>query len=276
MTDQKPTFHPENPASYRNSLQADASADYLTRLLWDALEYSAYGYGLYHAADLARRLEIPAISAIEFGVAGGNGLLALERHAAAIEAETGVRIEVWGFDTGIGMPPPQDWRDMPYRFREGNYCMDVDKLRARLTRARLVLGNVAQTVQDFLTGQTPAPVGFAAFDLDYHSATLQAFGLFEGDHAAFLPRCQLYFDNIIGHELSSYNRFVGELAAIGDFNAAHDTMKIAPSMALHRFVVSRRWYHQIYLLHRFTHPAYATYISRAGPQSLALNPDAPE
>lgn len=43
-----------------------------------ALNWTArpnYAYCTYHAADLARRLGIPRISVIEFGVAGGNGLL---------------------------------------------------------------------------------------------------------------------------------------------------------------------------------------------------------
>ena len=231
---------------------------------------------MHHAAVLAARLGLPAISAIEFGVAGGNGLLALERHAERIEADTGVRIEVYGFDTGTGMPAPQDYRDMPYRFREGNYRMDVEALRARLTRAELVLGDVAETAAGFAAARRPAPIGFAAFDLDYHSSTMAAFRLFAADHTAFLPRCQLYFDDIIGHEISSYNRFVGELAAIEDFNAAHAEMKIAPSMALHRFPINLIWYHQIYLLHRFTHPQYATYISGAGPDSLSLQGPADE
>ncbi|MFN3825403.1 MAG: hypothetical protein ACK4GW_05680 [Pseudorhodobacter sp.] len=270
MTQRKPFDLSGDVPKIRARLREDETADYLTRLLWGALDYPAYGYGLHHAAILAGRLGLPAVSAIEFGVAGGNGLLALEAHAARIEAYTGVRIEVYGFDTGCGMPPPRDHRDMPYRFREGNYRMDAAALRARLTRAELVLGDVAETAAGFAEARHPAPIGFLAFDLDYHSSTMAAFGLFEAGHATFLPRCQIYFDNIIGHEISSYNRFVGELAAIGDFNAAHADMKIAPGMALHRFAINLPWYRQIYLLHRFTHPLYASYISGAGPESLAL------
>jgi hypothetical protein len=43
-----------------------------------------YAYGVFHAADLAKRLGVSAISVIEFGVAGGLGLLALENIAASI------------------------------------------------------------------------------------------------------------------------------------------------------------------------------------------------
>lgn len=45
--------------------------------VWDRPEYV---YGLFRAAELAKRLKLPGVSAIEFGVAGGNGLVALEVH----------------------------------------------------------------------------------------------------------------------------------------------------------------------------------------------------
>ena len=38
-----------------------------------------YTWGLLHSAYLARSLGLPRISTIEFGVAGGNGLIALEK-----------------------------------------------------------------------------------------------------------------------------------------------------------------------------------------------------
>ena len=47
------------------------------------------------------------ISVIEFGVAGGAGLLSLERTAELVEARTKVQRGVHGFDTGVGLPNPQ-------------------------------------------------------------------------------------------------------------------------------------------------------------------------
>ena len=47
---------------------------------------------------------------LEFGVAGGAGLLSLERIAELVEGLTGVEIEVHGFDTGTGLPAPKDYR----------------------------------------------------------------------------------------------------------------------------------------------------------------------
>src|SRR5690606_4085480 len=40
-----------------------------------------YAYGIHRACDLARKLGIPRITAIELGVAGGNGLVAMEANA---------------------------------------------------------------------------------------------------------------------------------------------------------------------------------------------------
>src|SRR5580698_8172310 len=71
-----------------------------------------YAYGVYQAADLAKRLKLPAVSVVEFGVAGGRGLLELERLAEVIGPHFGVRISVIGFDNATGLPTPTDYRDL--------------------------------------------------------------------------------------------------------------------------------------------------------------------
>ena len=63
-----------------------------------------YAYGVFSAAQLAKSLGLPGISVVEFGVAGGRGLRALEKISALVEQDTGVRINVVGFDSGTGMP----------------------------------------------------------------------------------------------------------------------------------------------------------------------------
>src|SRR5262245_51806359 len=65
-----------------------------------------YAYGVQQAAVLAQRLGVPAISVIEFGVAGGRGLLALESAARNTSSATGVEVHVYGFDRQSGLPPP--------------------------------------------------------------------------------------------------------------------------------------------------------------------------
>ena len=79
-----------------------------------AFERANYAYLVYNAAALAHRLGHQRVSILEFGVAGGNGLLSLERHADWVEKHFPVKIEIYGFDTGEGLPAPVDYRDLQY------------------------------------------------------------------------------------------------------------------------------------------------------------------
>ncbi|HEY2155265.1 MAG TPA: hypothetical protein VGH33_06520, partial [Isosphaeraceae bacterium] len=116
-----------------------------TRALWDISDRPAYLVGVHYAARRAVRERVRAISVIEFGVAGGDGLLALEREAEAVEKEVGVSIQVYGFDNGpAGLPAfIGDHRDHPDKWKPGDFPMDVNLLRSKLgRRTTLILGNV--------------------------------------------------------------------------------------------------------------------------------------
>jgi hypothetical protein len=231
---------------------------YTAKLNYSVLHRPHYGHCVLHAALLARELGLSRISAIEFGVAGGNGLLALERHAEYVTAETGVQIAVYGFDSGAGMPPPSDYRDMPYLWREGYFAMDLDQLNARLRSAKLLLGQVEETVAGFCAQEEPPPIGFIAFDLDYYSSTVAALKIFESEERYLLPRIACYFDDVVGDIDWAFNEFMGELLAIKEFNANHDRIKLALVEGL-RFSsarVPRLWHEQIYVAHLFDHPDY--------------------
>ena len=79
--------------------------------------------------------------AIEFGAAAGNGVVVMENLAAAVEKEMGVQIHVIGFDTGAGLPDvANNYRNHPNQWPTGLYAMEVDNIRAKLHRARLILG----------------------------------------------------------------------------------------------------------------------------------------
>ena len=202
--------------------------------IWDRPNYA---YGIYRAADLARRLNLRAISVAEFGVAGGNGLIAMERIADEIGRYMGIDIAVYGFDTGEGMPQSEGYKDLPFYFQPRYYKMDVEKLRPRLRRAQLLLGEVADTIPRFLE-QPIAPLGFISFDLDYYSSTRRAFSVFEGLAESRLPRIYCYFDDITS-EIGCYNEFIGELCAIREYNEEHETKKIAHLHGLEWMLVHR-------------------------------------
>jgi hypothetical protein len=239
---------------------------------WNVLPYSYYAYGLFHGCRIAKALGLTAVSAIEFGVAGGNGLVALEAHARTVQRLTGVTVNVYGFDTGEGLTAPRDYRDMPYRFKQGNYKMDITKLKNRLANASLVLGDVEETVPTFIERYAPAPIAFASFDLDYYSSTMAALRLFASDQADayFLPRIFMYFDDVVGDTTSLYNEFVGELAAIRDFNAQNKYIKIAENRVFRNYNINFNWYHQSYVMHRFHHELYDSYLSKDSGKSLSL------
>lgn len=213
-----------------------------TRLAYGKTPRPPYAYGMYQAALLAERLGLSKISAIEFGVAGGIGLLAMEKIAQEVEKEVSVEFEIYGFDTGSGLPEPIDYRDLPYIFRRGDYKMDEAKLRARLNHAKLVIGNVSDTVPSFFENYNPAPIGFVSIDLDFYSSTVDALILFDMNYQYMLPRVFCFFDDIISSDLAIHNEWVGELRAIKEFNEKHKLRKIAPIYGLrHHRNLEKSW-----------------------------------
>jgi hypothetical protein len=120
---------------------------YTDRLLIGAVDRPNYGYCIFQAAKLAKSLEYPRISVIEFGCGGGNGLVNAEMHINEVTKIFPVDIELYGFDRGAGMPCPQDYRDMPHYFSEGIFEMDIPALQRRLKQAKLVIGDVKETLR---------------------------------------------------------------------------------------------------------------------------------
>ena len=210
---------------------------------------------------MAKALGYPGTTVVEFGVAGGNGLVALEQHASAIERAYGLTVDVVGFDSGIGLPAIRDYRDLPYRFGQGFYPMDSDKLRNRLSRAHVKLGEISDTLPPF-GASCRFPIGAVLIDLDYYSSTKSAFAIF--DVAPTLPRVPVYFD-----DLWLATPFTGEWAAIHDYNEAHPMQKIAQTWALAH---GERWRSQVFEWHKFDHQDYCRLLASKTTQGrLPLN-----
>jgi hypothetical protein len=120
--------------------------------LWDTWDRPEYLTGVLYGADQAKREGEASMSAIEFGVASGQGLLTLQAAAQAVEAETGVGVYVYGFDSGIGLYPAVcGYRDHPDKWQMGDYPMfNEEALRSQLTsKTSLILGDVATTASEF-------------------------------------------------------------------------------------------------------------------------------
>ncbi len=197
-----------------------------TRALWDLSERPAYLLGLNFAARQAIREGVRAFSAVEFGVAGGNGLIVLEKEAAAISRDHDLAISVVGFDRGSGGLPDfiGDHRDHPDIWKPGDFPMDEAALRARLSpTTQLFLGDVAASLPRFLGDQTQPPLGFISFDLDLYSSTSSALMVLSSPAARMLEHVALAFDDV-DHARS--HRFAGELLAIDEFNERSQRVKI--------------------------------------------------
>src|SRR5262249_10852493 len=235
-----------------------------SKVAFDLVRPRKYAFGTLEAARGARDQGKREVTIIEFGVAAGGGLLGMCDLAKRVTEITGVKIKVVGFDTGVGMPPPVDYRDHPDLYQAGDFPMDQESLRKKLpSNARLIIGELGDTVPRFLAElNTEAPIGFVPVDVDYHSSAVAALQIFADPiPSKYLPLPILYLDDIV---LPSHSRFSGELLAVEEFNAAHQLRKIDQ----HRFLRSQRifkqarWIDQIFLLHVFDHPVMHTAGSR--------------
>lgn len=224
---------------------------YPTRLYKEAVPRPYYGFPIFHSLRLAKSLGYKKVSIIEFGVAGGSGLVNIEYHVKEIQKIIDIDVEIYGFDSAVGLPKTLDYRDLPYFWKEGFYKMDIPKIKSRLSSAELILGDVKETLKNF----DCAPVACVIVDLDYYSSTVAALEIFNKPH---LPRVFCYFDDVapISGEICLFNEFTGELLAINEYNTKNTSRKIA------KYVGKNTTYKDnIYIVHDFEHPQYNTYVN---------------
>ena len=217
---------------------------------WGAVDRPHYLAGVLAAADQALFQNVPEISVFEFGVAGGNGLVALQSCAELVENETGINIKVFGFDTGEGLPEPfGDYRDHPDQSIANDYKMDVPKLQQRLKpRTDLRLGNISHTLPGFVSESHP-PAGFIACDVDLYSSTKDVLQILTLPGTRLLNRVFMYFDDI---DLIFNHRFAGELLAIDEFNQSNPLVKIDTWRGLKEgrdLTTGGRWVDKMFIAH---------------------------
>ncbi|MBB6252684.1 hypothetical protein [Nitrospirillum iridis] len=234
------------------SLAVILFGSFRSKVAFDLVLRPQYAFGLLRAADMAAEQGIPEIACLEFGVASGAGLMNMAHIAARVTAATGVRIQIHGFDSGHGMPAPQDHRDHPELYAEGDFPMDVGALRRGLpANATLHLGALNETIPSYLKAAS-VPIGFAALDVDYYSSTVEALKVFDGPADLYLPAVVLHVDDI---HLWSHHPWGGELLAIAEFNKSRPLRKIAPMAFLRskRLFKNAAWIDHIFALHVLDH-----------------------
>lgn len=236
---------------------------YRTKVAWDLVVRQQYAFPILYAADAAKKYGFNRVTVVELGVAGGAGLLNMCRIAERTRAATGIDIRVVGFDTGKGMPPALDYRDLPECFQEGDFPMDFPRLRASLPPfAELIIGDVAETVPEFARRlSAEAPLGFVAVDVDYYSSAKLALQILTGDVGGLLPLIPVYLDDI---GVDGSNPWTGELLAVNEFNAEHELRKIAPFTLLRsrRIFKNTQWIDRMFAAHIHDHPLRSPAVRR--------------
>lgn len=237
------------------SLFVAAFGTYRAKIAFDLILRQEYAYGMQQAAALAKARGLSRVTIVELGVGAGTGLLNLCAIAKSLSPAAGVRFEIFGFDSGRGLPAPADYRDHPEAYGRGWYPMQADKLAGALAgAATLVLGDLEDTVIPFVKRLDPsAPVGFAAVDVDYYSSAKKALEFFAGPPSAYLPYFPVYVDDI---KLPSHNSRAGEALAIEEFNREQPlrVLEFDRFLVHSRIFKHARWLSQMYKLHVLDHP----------------------
>lgn len=226
------------------------------------LERMVYAINIWRMAETAQQIGIKEFSVIEFGVAGGNGLVIAEFYAREISRLFNLKIEVYGFDNAAGLPAIKEKcaeKEIPYIYYGGLYdYMDVDKLQKRLRTAKLIIGDIEETLDTFIEAYHPAPIGVMFVDVDQYAATAAILSFLESDEKYFLPRMNMYFDDV---EPAAELR--GEHRALIEFNRRNTDIKILPEDTRTKEKICFRYQHPLYareIQYDGTVCAYSYYI----------------
>jgi hypothetical protein len=233
------------------------TGDFRTKEQYGLIGRPNYAYGMLRAADCAKYFGLTRVTAIEFGVASGAGLLNMCDLAEIIKAETGIGFRVVGFDTGAGLPSVQGYKDHPEIWNPGDFAMeDRASLMKKLGgRAEVVWGDIASTVDGFTQALDSAcPIGFVSVDVDIHSGSKAALRCLTGSTDKYTPAVSMYFDDV---SFFFANRWCGELASIAEFNKESETRKIDNDRSLpgRRGAKADSWYQTMHVCHILDHPA---------------------
>ncbi len=227
---------------------------YRTKILFDLIIRQQHAYPLLRAAEEAKASGLDEVSVIEFGVATGAGLMNIASICEKLTRDTGVKFKIFGFDTGVGLPEPKDFRDHPEYYAQGDFKMDFEKLKGVLPKnCQLIIGDIAETISKFMEEKIP-PIAFVSIDVDYYSSTTACLNIFKGsDPTAYLPLVYLHLDDV---ELENHSEYTGELLACVEFSRENEKRKISRLNYLRNRMIFKNaaWIDKIFAVHVLDHP----------------------
>ena len=242
------------------------------KIAYDLVLRPQHAYGVMHAAEQAKKQGLGRITVIEFGVANGAGLMNLINISQKVTSVTGVEIEIFGFDTGRGMPEPLDYRDHPEYYNTGDFPMNSLALEKEIkNKAKIIYGDIENSLKAFIsTLSCESPIGFVTIDVDYYSSCKNVLELFKSEATYFLPLTYVYLDDIF---MPHHNSRCGELLAVSEFNAEASlrVLKYHQFFMHYRIFKNANWVKQIYFLHLLNHP-YRSELKRNRETYVLDNP----
>lgn len=222
---------------------------------------------LLESCKEAKKLGIDKVSVLELGVAGGNGIIALEKYKKLIEKHLDIEINIYGFDTGEGMPATDLKEDLPFVFKQGQFKINKEIVSSKL-KSKIFYGDIKDTINDFINSK-PNKISCIFFDLDYYSSTKAFMDQIVNLKSYFLPRIFCYFDDI--HLPEKYISDVnGVLLAIKEFNSSNKGFKFGTNVDHildFKFPLAKS---SIYMLHNFDHQDYNKFIGHSYGDDLDL------
>tara|TARA_Y100001970_G_C14218835_1_gene851326 strand:- start:1042 stop:1875 length:834 start_codon:yes stop_codon:yes gene_type:complete len=201
----------------------------------------------------AKKIGYTKVSIIELGVAGGNGIIALENYKKKIQKITNVEINICGFDFGEGLPDSDNKYDLPFFWISGLYKADNQKLNEKI-KSKIYYGDIKDTFKEFI--KTNPPIISTIFsDLDYYTSTKNFLNQLPEFKDFLTPRVYCYFDDIFNsnHYINEHN---GELLAIKEFNNENEDIKIGKSVGHSSDFKFPLGGENLFMLHNFNHIDY--------------------
>ena len=221
---------------------------------------------LYESCKVAKKLGHDDLCVLELGVADGNGILSLIKYKRIIENELNVKIKVYGFDLGTGLPEIKKKEDLPFFWKQGDYKSGGFEKLNNINDVKIYQGDIKNTILDFANSNT-SKIGCIFFDLDLYSSTESFLSNINNLEKYLLPRTLCYFDDLYVAD-NCVDNTNGELLAIAEFNKQNSNFQLGkPIDHLNdfKFPLAKG---QLYTLHNFKNEQYNQYIGIYSSDSL--------